>query len=149
MIPEHLSPDRFAAAVATRLNSVVPAGLSVRAEGAGVTLYDPQSWGASLAADFLADEDGRSIVERVETVAYAIMNSVQDEVMESTKEQWPVRHLPMAIRSIGSFLDYWRTIRGRTRRVVACIPPDRIEWRPHPGKLIFGDLVRHLAAIER
>src|SRR6266540_1792521 len=55
----------------------------------------------------------------------------------------------MAIRSIGSFLDYWRTIRGRTRRVVACIPPDRIEWSPHPGKFTFGDLVRHLAAIER
>ncbi len=110
MIPEHLSPDRFAAAVATRLNSVVPAGLSVRAEGAGVTLYDPQSWGASLAADFLADEDGRSIVERVETVAYAIMNSVQDEVMESTKEQWPVGPRGAAepgARVIGEQLHLW------------------------------------------
>jgi len=55
----------------------------------------------------------------------------------------------MEIRSIGSFLDYWRTIRGRTRRVVACIPPDQIEWSPRPGKFTFGDLVRHLATIER
>src|SRR5438552_8842054 len=55
----------------------------------------------------------------------------------------------MEIRSIGSFLDYWRTIRGRTRRVVTCIPPDQIEWSPHPGKFTFGDLVRHLATIER
>src|SRR5947199_4573572 len=55
----------------------------------------------------------------------------------------------MEIRSIGSFLDYWRTIRGRTRRVVACIPPDQIEWSPHPGKFTLGDLVRHLATIER
>lgn len=33
----------------------------------------------------------------------------------------------MEIRSIGSFLEYWRTIRGRTRRVVACIPPDQTD----------------------
>ncbi len=55
----------------------------------------------------------------------------------------------METRSIGPFLEYWRTIRGRTRRVVACIPPDRIEWSPHPGKFTFSDLVRHLATIER
>src|SRR5258705_13297112 len=55
----------------------------------------------------------------------------------------------MEIRSIEPFLEYWRTIRGRTRRVVACIPPDQIEWSPHPGKFTFGDLVRHLATIER
>ncbi len=55
----------------------------------------------------------------------------------------------MEIRSIGLFLDYWRSIRGRTRRVVLCIPQDRIEWSPHPGKFSFGDQVRHLATIER
>lgn len=55
----------------------------------------------------------------------------------------------MEIRSIGPFLDYWGSIRGRTRRVVACIPPDRIEWSPHPRKFTLGDQVRHLATIER
>lgn len=50
---------------------------------------------------------------------------------------------------IGPFLDYWGNIRARTRRVAACIPPDRIEWTPRPGKFTLGDLVRHLAAIER
>src|SRR2546428_1578892 len=55
----------------------------------------------------------------------------------------------METRSIEPFLEYWRTIRGRTRRVVTCIPPDRMEWSPHPGKFTFGDLVRHLATIER
>jgi len=61
----------------------------------------------------------------------------------------PSKALPMEIRSIEPFLEYWRTIRGRTCRVVACIPPDQIEWSPHPGKFTFGDLVRHLATIER
>ena len=55
----------------------------------------------------------------------------------------------MEIRSIAPFLDYWASIRGRTRRVAQCIPPDRLEWRPAPGKFSFGDLVRHLATIER
>ena len=55
----------------------------------------------------------------------------------------------MEIRSARQFLEYWDGLRGRTRRVVACIPPDRIEWTCRPGAFTFGDLVRHLATIER
>ena len=55
----------------------------------------------------------------------------------------------MQITSISSFLDYWSGVRARTRRVAACIPPDRIEWRARPGRFSLGDLVRHLATIER
>jgi uncharacterized damage-inducible protein DinB len=53
------------------------------------------------------------------------------------------------IRSVGQFLEYWDGVRGRTRRVVACIPPDRLEWTPRAGSFTLGDLVRHLATIER
>jgi uncharacterized damage-inducible protein DinB len=55
----------------------------------------------------------------------------------------------MEIRSMTQFLEYWDGIRGRTRRVVACIPPDQIEWTHQPGRFTLGDLVRHLATIER
>jgi len=55
----------------------------------------------------------------------------------------------MEIRSARQFLEYWDGLRGRTRRVVDCIPPDRIEWTCRPGAFTFGDLVRHLATIER
>ena len=55
----------------------------------------------------------------------------------------------MKPEGIGPFLEYWASIRARTRRVVTCIPPDRIEWTPRPGKFTLGDLVRHLASIER
>jgi uncharacterized damage-inducible protein DinB len=34
-------------------------------------------------------------------------------------------------------------------RVVACIPPDKINWTYREGKFTLGDLMRHLAAIER
>lgn len=55
----------------------------------------------------------------------------------------------MEIRSIASFLDYWRNIRGRTLKVVQCIPPGQVEWSQKPGKFTLGDLARHLPAIER
>lgn len=55
----------------------------------------------------------------------------------------------MEIRSVAQFLDYWTSLRGRTRRVVECIPPDRLEWTFRPGAFTLGDQVRHLATIER
>jgi uncharacterized damage-inducible protein DinB len=55
----------------------------------------------------------------------------------------------MEINSIGPFLDYWESVRGRTRRLAERIPPDEIEWSHMPGKFTLGDLVRHLGAIER
>jgi uncharacterized damage-inducible protein DinB len=55
----------------------------------------------------------------------------------------------MEIRSIATFLDYWDKVRQRTRRVAESIPPDRLEWTYRPGRFTLGDLVRHLATIER
>ncbi len=55
----------------------------------------------------------------------------------------------MQITTIAPFLDYWRGVRERTRRVALVVPADRIEWSHAPGKWTFGDIVRHLAGIER
>lgn len=55
----------------------------------------------------------------------------------------------MQITTASAFLEYFESIRGRTRRVVRCIPPERIEWTHAPGRFTLGDLVRHLAATER
>jgi uncharacterized damage-inducible protein DinB len=55
----------------------------------------------------------------------------------------------MEIANIQSFLGYYENLRQRTLRVVACIPPEKIEWTYMPGKFTFGDLLRHVAAIER
>jgi uncharacterized damage-inducible protein DinB len=51
--------------------------------------------------------------------------------------------------SVSTFLEYWEKIRGRTMRVARVIPPERIEWAPAAGRFTLGDLLRHLAAIER
>jgi uncharacterized damage-inducible protein DinB len=55
----------------------------------------------------------------------------------------------MEIRSVKQFLEYWDNLRGRTRRVVTCIPPEQLEWSHRAGAFTLGDLVRHLATIER
>lgn len=55
----------------------------------------------------------------------------------------------MEITRIEPFVAYYGRLRDRTGRVVERIPPDRIEWRPADGAFSFGDILRHLAAIER
>lgn len=55
----------------------------------------------------------------------------------------------MEIKNINSFLGYYKKIRGRTLRVIASIPPDKLEWTYKEGKFTFGDLIRHLGSIER
>jgi uncharacterized damage-inducible protein DinB len=55
----------------------------------------------------------------------------------------------MEIRLVNQFLEYWTSLRRRTRRVVECIPPERLEWSYRAGTFTLGDLVRHLATIER
>jgi uncharacterized damage-inducible protein DinB len=44
---------------------------------------------------------------------------------------------------------YFDRIRERTMRVAACVPADRIDWTYKEGKFTFGDILRHLASIER
>jgi len=51
--------------------------------------------------------------------------------------------------TVKSVVHYQERIRQRTRRVIDCIPPDKIEWTCHEGRFSFGDMIRHIAVIER
>lgn len=55
----------------------------------------------------------------------------------------------MEIQNLSVFLDYLDKVHQRTMRVIRCIPADKLEWTYRPGKFTLGDLVRHIAAIER
>lgn len=55
----------------------------------------------------------------------------------------------MEIKDSASFVDYWKKIRARTRRVIDCIPEDRYDWSHADGKWTFANLIRHLAGTER
>jgi uncharacterized damage-inducible protein DinB len=55
----------------------------------------------------------------------------------------------MELQDLSTFLDYLTSVHKRTRRVIECIPRKDIDWAPAPDKFSFGDIVRHLAGIER
>ena len=55
----------------------------------------------------------------------------------------------MEFTTIAPFLEYYEKLRKRTMRVVECIPPEKIDWTYREGKFTLGDLLRHIAAIER
>ena len=55
----------------------------------------------------------------------------------------------MEFNDIQSFLNYYDKVKQRTRRLFQYIPPEKIEWTYRPGKFTIGDLIRHLACIER
>ncbi|MBA4124636.1 MAG: DinB family protein [Acidobacteria bacterium] len=55
----------------------------------------------------------------------------------------------MEITNVTTFLEYYEKLRGRTLRVIQCIPPDKFDWTHRAGKFTFADLIRHLAASER
>jgi uncharacterized damage-inducible protein DinB len=55
----------------------------------------------------------------------------------------------MQITDISQFIDYYQSVRTRTRRLLPLVPPEQWEWTYQPGKFTIGDLVRHMATIER
>ncbi|NET33237.1 MAG: DinB family protein [Cyanothece sp. SIO1E1] len=55
----------------------------------------------------------------------------------------------MEISDIQSFVKYYSRIKKRTSRLFDYIPKDKMEWTYQVGKFTIGDLIRHLANIER
>ncbi len=55
----------------------------------------------------------------------------------------------MLIVSVAEFVAYWSGVRERTWRVLEEVRPEDLEWRPAPDRWTVGDIVRHLAGIER
>ena len=47
------------------------------------------------------------------------------------------------------FVKYWDNVRSRTLKVAELVPADKMEWAPTEGAMTFGDLLRHLAVVER
>ena len=45
----------------------------------------------------------------------------------------------MEITRIEPFLSYFEGFRARTRKVVMCIPPERLEWSHREGAFTLGD----------
>lgn len=55
----------------------------------------------------------------------------------------------MEVTRVAPFLDYLDKFHERTRRIVECVREEDLEWEAAPGRMTPGDLIRHLATIER
>lgn len=52
------------------------------------------------------------------------------------------------IQSVEDYVRYFDGIRRRTLVFAHAIPAERIDWSPHEDDFSFGDILRHLAAVE-
>jgi hypothetical protein len=89
---------RLAAALAERLDAVVPRPLRVQAEGGWVSVYHGVTARSSTGVAPVLDQDAGPVEEDDERwsfeavaagVAWNALSSVQDEVAETTTEPWP------------------------------------------------------------
>lgn len=55
----------------------------------------------------------------------------------------------MDIIKIQDFIDYYEQTRMVTNKIIAVIPKEKIDWTYKEGKFSIGDLIRHIAGIER
>lgn len=53
------------------------------------------------------------------------------------------------IQSVESYIKYFGGIRRRTLTFAQVIPADQISWSPRENEFTFGDILRHLAAVEK
>jgi len=85
-----VSSRDLAADLADRLNRIVPPGFTVRSEGIRLNVYqDGRDLGGSPALVILAERDGRSMDEKVETAVHAVLSDIQDRIIEACKGPWP------------------------------------------------------------
>jgi hypothetical protein len=85
------SSVKFAKALAERITEILPPPLTVRADGAELDVFaDGISQGGSSAANIVEDDDGRTLSERVEVAARAVLDGVGDAVAEYLTLPWPV-----------------------------------------------------------
>ena len=55
----------------------------------------------------------------------------------------------MEVIRVGPFVEYLDRVHQRTRRIVDVVREEDLEWQAGPGRLTPGELIRHLAGIER
>jgi hypothetical protein len=111
----------LAHALATRLVAVVPAGISVVADGSAV---DVASNAVSLSVDLrsLLEQEGNED-ENAELGARAVLDAVQDFVAEQLARPWPEGGTPLPIAAAaveGSLLRLWY---GDERNPALELPP--------------------------
>ncbi|MGE0441548.1 MAG: hypothetical protein AB7L66_05125 [Gemmatimonadales bacterium] len=83
---------RFAQALGSRVEAILPPGFSVQVrDGVVIDVTSPggESYHASAAASILDARDGRPVAELAECAARSILGGLQDAVAEALALPWP------------------------------------------------------------
>jgi hypothetical protein len=83
--------DALAAALAERLATVVPSQLHVSAESGMIHILNDEGHGVGIDVAAMANDDGKSLEERVCRVARHALEAPQDWIADETTEPWPAR----------------------------------------------------------
>ena len=83
-----VSSHKLAAALAQRLNDIVPAPFRLSAEDDGVHVYIADRWDSTLTT-MLVDNETYDLEKRLWTAVESVLSSVQDSVSEHTRLPWP------------------------------------------------------------
>jgi hypothetical protein len=118
--------QRLADALVSRLNDVVPARFRLSTHGDLLHVRTGGALNAIMSLDILEDES-RELNERLETVVWPIISSLQDDISEDLRTPWPsIDGRTMAlpeVRSDGEWVHLWY---GDERAPVLSLPAIRI-----------------------
>lgn len=84
-----VSSHKLALSLADRLNKVMPKGFRLSAVNAKLELRIDGSWDSTLFAPEYFEDESRAVGERLESVAFSVLDSVQDSVIEHLRAPWP------------------------------------------------------------
>lgn len=85
------SSRKLAAAVAARLQPVLPSGIQARSHDAHLGVFlDGTEVGGSDAAAIVEDEDDRTLQERTSAAVHATLSGIQDCIVEHLRKRWPL-----------------------------------------------------------
>jgi hypothetical protein len=107
--------SNLAVELAARLEAVVPANFSVRADGDQIGVYQGERLlGGSAAASIVDEEDERALSEKIAAASRAVLDAVQDCIIEELHEPWP-RMVDGSLALPGSETDgrrvyFWRIV---------------------------------------
>lgn len=82
-----MTPAAFARELVTRLESILPAGYTIRAEGDAVTIDPPDHVLASTSLSHVDPEDPDP--EDYASAAWNVLSMAQDVVNETSGDPWP------------------------------------------------------------
>lgn len=121
-----VSSRKLAKALVSRLNDVVPSPFRLSTDGDTLRVQRGDALNSILSVDIVEDES-RELNERLETVVYSVLNSLQDDISEDLHTPWPSANgRTMAMPQVHSDGEWVRLWYGDGRAPVLSMPAIRI-----------------------